>query len=94
MMASERMHDDAQRDREVPYPYELDDVPITDELPAITVDDIARVAQRLERGRYTNSYHLGRDDFDVLMRLSPEQWQEVKSDPGSLMRILALTAHA
>ena len=70
-MASERMHDDAQRDREVPYPYDLDDEPITNELPAITVEDIARVARPLERGRHTNSYHLGRDDFDVLMWLSP-----------------------
>jgi hypothetical protein len=85
-MATERV---SPPDDHSPYPYELSDEPVTDNLPPITREDVARVIGKIEAGRSTDSYRFGPADFDVFMYLKQGQWREIERDPSSLMDLLA-----
>jgi hypothetical protein len=90
-MATERARDEA-----IPFLDERPgEDPITDELPAITAEDIAHFAERLEAGHASGEYtSLRESDLDVLTHLTPEQWEAVKRNPPMLRRILVPSAHA
>ncbi len=85
-MATERI---APPDDHSPYPYELSGETITDDLPSITREDVARVIAKIEAGRAADSYRFGPADFDVFMYLKRGQWREIERDPSSLMDLLA-----
>jgi len=92
-MATERTH---TPDDQIPYPDELDpSITESDELPAITAEDIAHAVERLEAGRASGEYTGMRESaLAVLAHLTVAQWHEVKRDPSLLPRILTPTAHA
>jgi hypothetical protein len=85
-MATERV---SHSDDGAPYPYELSNEPVADDLPPITREDVTRVIAKIEAGRATDSYRFGPDDFDVFMYLTQGQWRAAQCDPSSLMDALA-----
>jgi hypothetical protein len=90
-MATERA---PRPDDDIPYLDELYS-PESDELPPITVDDIAHTVERLEAGHEVGEYTGMREsDLVVLAHLTTKQWWQVRGNPSLLPQILIPTAHA
>jgi len=53
-----------------PYPSELSNAPLADDLPPITLEDVTRVIAKIEPCRATDSHRFSSDDSYVLLYLT------------------------